>query len=262
MFNASTQLVYEAIGKPQLKPPYTKIVLDLEKRQGVCALCGEAFETGVLRNKLISDRFTDFDVFHVPDSPDLCPACAYALNCVDGYLMKYAFLATPDKLTVFMRDKGEGLKKSFAGVTMQSLMSQDNEAYRQSLSEILWSLPTNKPFVFVIHGLGNPQHHLLRSRVNYSLNNGFYVQYEQDTVWFPPYDELRSLWDAVAECRGAGIFSDYIKGLGEFPAPRTTKPEIQARWGVWVKHAPLLKQHANSPYLELLVDVFVPKKAE
>lgn len=258
-YSFPTHLVYQAVGKPQLRPPYTKVKIDHEEVQGNCAICGDVMKYGIVCNKILSDHFTDFDIFHESNSPYLCLACAYALNSTEGFLMKYTFLATPDKLTVYIRDKGEGIKKAFAGATMQSLTSSDNEAYRQSMSDILWSFPSEQPFVFVIHGLGNPQHHLFRTRVNYSLVNGFYVQYEQAAVWFPPYEELKPLWEAVAECRDAGIFSGYIKGRGEFPAPKTVKPDIQARWRIWSKHALLLKQHANSPYLELMVDVFVPK---
>lgn len=260
MCDFPTHLAYQAVHSPPLNPPYTREPVAVHRTSEPCALCGFETGEGVDKWDVLSDRFTDFDVFAEPSSPILCPACAYCLKTEGEYMMKFVFLATPDEMQVYVRDKGEGVKRQFENCKVLPLNNTDNETLRNSMADIFWNLPVDKPFVFSIHTTGNGQHHILRSRVNHSIGNGFFIQVDQTPVWVPPYEVIKPLWEAIAECRAQGIFREYIEGIVPYPVPTTTlKPAEQKRWEIWSKNKAVLAEHARTAYINLLVEQFVPK---
>lgn len=269
-----SHFLYRAVGSPPLEPPYTDKPYPMEETSGVCAFCGYHIQESVPFKKIIGDNFTDYDAMLYPKSSLICPACAYLLKTPRKYGMNKTMLATADKLTLYHKTElGKDVNfPELPAIENKPLYfsKKDGSVSRQSLEEIFWNLPLDDAFLFKIHGAGKNKHALLRSRLSYGCRYGFWLNYETNPIWFPPYEVLRPLREALIELlnpdiqtvRSYRIEIDHILGNVPFNAPSTSNEICQNAWETWQRHEALIKPHLGTPYWETFVRYIVPSPAK
>ena len=101
----TSHFLYQAVGSPPLEEPYTDKTYPIIDASGVCALCGYAVQKAVPIKKIVGNNFTDYDTMLRPESPWICPACAYTLKTPRKFGMNKTMLATVDKLVLYHKTR-------------------------------------------------------------------------------------------------------------------------------------------------------------
>lgn len=267
----ASHFLYRAVGSPPLEEPYTDKPYPIVDASGVCALCGYIVQKAVSIKKIIGNNFTDFDTMLHPKSPWICPACAYTLKTPRKFGMNKTMLATVDKLVLYHKTEvGKDLSfPSLPAIENKPLYfkMQDGAVRRQSIEKIFWNLPLDDPFLLVIHGAGKGKHALLRARLSYGCRHGFWLNYETHPIWFPPYEVLRPLREAVINLwnpelqgptRSYRIENDHILGIMPFGPPSNPSEFSQEIWKLWQHYEALITPHQGTPYWETFIRFIVP----
>ena len=266
-----SHFLYQAVGSPPLEEPYTAKAYPIVEASGVCAFCGYPIQKAVPIKKIVEDSFTDYDTMLHPESPWICPACAYTLKTPRRFGMNKTMLATVDKLVLYHKTEvGKDLSfPSLPAIENKPLYFKmtDSAVSRQSIEEIFWNLPLDDPFLFVIHGAGKNKHALLRAHLSYGCRHGFWLNYETNPIWFPPYEVLQPLREALINlwnpelqgpARSYRIENDHILGIVPFKPPSDPSEFSQEIWETWQRYEALITPHQGTPYWETFIRFIVP----
>ncbi|MBO8160695.1 MAG: hypothetical protein H0Z24_03580 [Thermosipho sp. (in: Bacteria)] len=192
------ELVYLSLGCPELKDKKATYVETDES----CVMCGQPIMgKGLKKTKTwpFSANFTNIDLWAKPHSEHVCIPCAYA--------------------QIGKAPNGQALKgRTFVATTDEFKILTDNE----SISETILN-PPEPPFVINVglYKKAFQKHLILRSKVNYSTQNGIIVQYGEETVILTP--DLLEIYKQIISLRKAGLGWGEIK----YDTPNNNKKKAE-----------------------------------
>jgi hypothetical protein len=155
----------------------------IEETDGHCAMCGQPLNgKGVTVKNAVSNNFTNYNSFKIPDSNYFCLPCSFAFK---GKM--------PD---------GKPIKgKSLMANPYKYIYLNDN----QSTYEAMLS-PLEPPFILISgrHNGAYQKHLLFRVPVNYDTGHGIFVQYGEDSIYLP--NELIDIFTILHELAEKGLY--------------------------------------------------------
>lgn len=231
-----TTLLYESLQKPSVKG------LEELEQPCQCNLCGK--ESFQLVSWKITSTFTDLDIFAYKENIKyLCPSCAFALDNLRNLHKMY--LLTYSKGLEILQFDDQSAKK--AGIGKIKIVS------RYFLKDFLLNAPTDDPWILMLQSKMNPQHSLIRAKVNYGESDTLWVS-DGQTPYAIPKEGLKELFDALEKVKRSDTLYPYLFKEGH---PAKTNKEYH----VWEEIEPIIYKHRYKHYLPFLYDRFIPPKA-
>lgn len=230
-----TQLLYHAIGKPHVDH-----CIHIEN-EVTCPLCG--LPTQQIVGWKVPAKFSDLDLFAEKENLKyLCPACSFTLGHIKD-LHKAYFLSGNKGFNVLQFDDQNEKK---IGIGKKEVVS------RYYLKELLLNPPMDDPWILMLQSKMNPQHSLMRAKVNYG---------QAETVWVSngtsscaiPRTGLIELLTALEKIKLSDSLYPYL--FTERP-PSNKHKEIS----IWEEVEPIISKHRYTHYLTFLYDRIIPPK--
>lgn len=222
-------LEYPAInGQEQFNEPF------------LCPLCGIETWEGVKWK--VTPRFSDLDTFAEKENIKfLCPACYFTLNHILDLHKPY--LLNPEGLHILQFDDQAEKKVKLGKVKRVS---------RYYLMDFLLNAPTHEPWVLMLQSKMNPQHSLIRAKVNFGYSDTLWVS-DGTTPHAIPREGLESLFECLIKVKkSTGL---YLYLYMDEP-PRKEHKEYE----LWLELEPILAKHRHAHYLPFVYERIIPPK--
>lgn len=230
-----THLLYHALGQPLLKGNKK---LDYNKP---CPLCGILTINAV--EWKVGKKFSDLDWFAEKENIEfLCSACYYALTHIRE-LHKAYILTYSEGLKVLQFDD-QPIKKIGLG--------QLKPVSRYYLKDFLLNPPVGEPWIMMLQTKMNPQHSIMKAKVNYGFAETLWVS-NGGMNYAIPVEGLEDLFNSLEKVKKSDSLYPYL-----FKDKRPWKEHKEIK--LWEEVEPHIAKHKHKHYLSFLYDRIIPPK--
>ncbi len=230
-----THLLYNVIGQPPING-----IKELEP-SSLCPLCGITTKNAV--DWKVNKRFSDLDLFAEKESITfLCPACMFALNHIKE--LHKAYILTYKKGFIVLQFDDQPDKKSSIGIV--------KVVSRYFLKDFLLNPPADDPWIMMTQSKINPQHSIIKAKVNYGYSETMWVCNGGNNVAIPK-EGLGELIHALEKVKKSDSFYPYL-----FSDKRPRKDHKEAH--IWKEIEPIVSKHKFKHYVPFIYDRIVPPK--